>query len=104
MKSITVDELKEKFDKKEKFTLLDIRFEGELYHGKIKFAIVIPFPELADKLDILNKDDEIIVYCRTNGRSPRAVEYLESQGFTNVKYLKWGILAWKKYDPSIEEY
>ena len=104
MKSINVDELKEKFDKQEEFTVLDVRFEGELYHGKIKFAIVIPFPELAEKLHLLNKEDEIIVYCRTQTRSQRAVQYLESQGFSNVSFLEGGILAWKKYDPSIEEY
>ncbi len=102
--SITVDGLYEKLQAGEEITVLDVRFTAELEYGKIKYAMVIPFPELPEKLHILDKESELVVYCRTDNRSQRAVQYLLSQGFVKVRYLVGGILAWKKYDEGVQEY
>tara|TARA_Y100000031_G_C7904718_1_gene241143 strand:- start:85 stop:408 length:324 start_codon:yes stop_codon:yes gene_type:complete len=103
---INIDQLKEKLDNQEEIILIDVRFEQELQYGKIKYSIMIPLPELPDKLNLIEeyKNKEIIVYCRSGGRSAKATEYLIKSGFKDVKNLVGGILAWKKYDTSIKEY
>ncbi len=103
---INVDQLKEKLENNEDLILLDVRSEDELEFGKIKYSIMIPLAELADKLDILEsyKNKEIVVYCRSGGRSAMATTFLLRSGFDDVKNLTGGILAWKKYDDSVMLY
>jgi adenylyltransferase/sulfurtransferase len=42
----------------------------------------------------INPDDDIIVHCKMGGRSAKAYEVLKKAGFTRIKNLKGGILAW----------
>ncbi len=103
---INVDQLKKKLENQKDIILLDVRFEEELNYGKIKYSIMIPLPELPNKLNLIEnyKNKEIIVYCRSGNRSAKATEFLLKSGYKNVKNLIGGILAWKKYDDSIQEY
>ena len=53
----------------------------------------------------LPKDVEIISQCKMGGRSQKAVDFLRTVGFTNIKNLKGGILDWiDKVDPSQPKY
>ncbi len=102
---ITVEDLKARIDSKEKFVLLDVRepFEWDIAH--IEGAKLIPLGELAARLGELNPADEIVVQCKSGGRSGRAVEFLQQNGFSRVSNLAGGILAWAdRIDPSIERY
>ena len=107
VKQITVEDLKEKMDSGEKFFLLDVREMHEIPIASIG-GRVIPLSELMDRLNELpeNKDEEIIVYCRTGNRSHHAVKYLtEELGYTNAKNLVGGIHAWSdRIDPSVKKY
>ena len=60
-------------------------------------AQLIPLGEIADRLEEIEhlKDQEIIIHCRSGARSGRAQQYLESEGFTNVRNLIGGMLAWQ---------
>jgi len=100
---ITVDELKEKIDKKKDIIILDVREEDELEYGKIQDSILIPMHEVQEKLNELSQDKEIICYCRSGNRSGFIASFLRNNGY-NAKNLLGGILAWKKYDLSIIEY
>ena len=100
---ITVDQLKKKLDKKEKFVLLDVRNQYELKYGEINDSKLIPVQEIEFRYPEIDKNKEIVCYCRTGGRSGRAAEFLRSKGF-NALNLVGGILAWKKHDSSIIEY
>jgi adenylyltransferase/sulfurtransferase len=104
-KEITVEELKKKLDNNEKFILLDVRESYETNISSIG-GTLIPMSQLPYRLEELNKDEEIIVYCRTGHRSHNVTEYLtERQGFKNVKNLIGGINAWAdKIDKSISKY
>ena len=105
VKEISVDELKKKIDNKEDFVLVDIRTEQELQFGKIKYKqLFIPMHELPSRLNELDKDKEIILYCRTGNRTYGTAEYLMQLGFNNLKSLDGGIMAWKKFDDSIVSY
>ena len=66
---------------------------------------LIPFTELPNRLNELNKTQQIIIHCHAGGRSRRATEYLLSQGFTNVFNLRGGITAWaNEIDPKMPKY
>ena len=104
MKSTTVTELKEKFDKKESFDLLDVREENELLYAKIDPHINIPIGSIMTKHEELNKEKEIIVMCHTGVRSAQVCQYLETLGY-NVTNLEGGIHAWSLVvDPSVSQY
>jgi adenylyltransferase/sulfurtransferase len=102
---ISVNELKRKMDRKEKFYLLDVR---EPYESRISTigGHIIPINDLPKRVNELNKDEDIIVYCRTGHRSNLAVKYLKDvEGFHNVKNLTGGINEWAdKIDKSITKY
>ncbi len=93
---ITIEELKERIDKGEKLNLIDVREEYEFDEFNIG-AKLIPLGELPDRLEEINawKEEEILVHCRSGARSGRAKEYLASEGFTNVRNVLGGMLAWQ---------
>ncbi len=100
---ITVQELKNKKEAGEDFFLLDVR-EGFEYHVSNLGGELIPSGQLVARLDEIKdkKDKEVIIMCRSGGRSSRACALLENHGFENVSNLKGGITAWaKEIDPSI---
>ena len=102
---IDVLELKAKQDKRESFTLLDVREPHEVQIGKIPNSKLIPLGDLEKRVSELDPNSELIVHCKSGGRSSKAVEYLRKSGFKNVKNLTGGILAWsEKIDPSVPKY
>jgi len=85
--------------------LLDVREPHELEISHIEGAQLIPLGQLAARLSELNSADEMVVFCKTGGRSTRALELLVSAGFRKVKNLKGGINAWaREIDPSLPIY
>jgi rhodanese-related sulfurtransferase len=97
MEDITVNELKEKIERKEDFFLLDVRehYEADAYNIGAK---VIPLGSLPFALDELSeyKDKEIVVHCRSGARSANAKAFLLQNGFRNVRNLLGGMLAWEE--------
>lgn len=74
--------------------LLDVRTEGEYSGGGIEGSVNIPIQELAGRMDELGaKDQPIVVYCQSGGRSAMAKRMLEGNGFTAVHDLG-SIRAW----------
>ena len=101
MQPITVEELKEKIDKGEKFHLLDVRepHEYEEYNigGKLLPLSQIQTMQVDEIEDW--KNEEVIVHCRSGQRSAMACMILDTLGFSDTKNLNGGVLAWKeKYD------
>lgn len=103
MKEITVQELKEKKESGEDFFLLDVREDFEYMVSNLD-GEHIPLGDLPSRVEEIKnkKDSEVVVMCRSGGRSGKAVEFLESEGFSNIHNLKGGITAWsKEIDTSI---
>ena len=96
MEDITVEDLKSRLDKKEKFVFLDVREEWE-YDDDNLGAINIPLADLPTRLDELEayKDEEIVVHCRSGARSMNAKKFLETKGFSKVRNTTGGILAYR---------
>lgn len=96
---ITVTQLKEKLDKKEDFVFIDVREDYEYDEFNLG-AKLIPLGDVMDEVDNLeeHKDSEIVVHCRSGARSGKAQQILEMNGFSNVRNLEGGVLAWiEKY-------
>ena len=105
MKETTVEELKQRRDKDDSFTLLDVRESHEYYMSDLDGTTRIPYEELPGRLDELSKDDEIIVMCRSGNSAADAVKLLDKNGFAKVSVLKGGINEWaRKIDPTLPEY
>lgn len=103
MKEITVQELKEKKDNGDDFLLVDVREDVEYLVSNLD-GQHIPLGQLETRLDEIeaDKDAQIVMMCRSGGRSGRAVGIMEGNGFTNVYNLQGGITAWSnEIDPSM---
>ena len=103
---INVQELKRRIDAHEDVFVLDVREPHEAQIVNIG-APLIPLGELPKRLDELapQKDREIVVHCKSGGRSQKAALILKNAGFPNVENLAGGILAWAdKIDPTLPKY
>ncbi len=77
--------------------VLDIREDSEYADGHIINSIHIPLPLLESRTTELQeyKDQPLLVYCRTGNRSAQAASTLMKQGFSGVKKLSGGMIAWQ---------
>ena len=93
--NITAEEAKQIMDSEEDYIILDVRTQEEYNEGHIPGAIVIPHEEIADKAEevLTDKDQLILVYCRSGRRSKIAAEALAELGYTNIKEFG-GIIDW----------
>lgn len=102
---ITVRELKDRMDRGEAPTVIDVREPHEHAICRIQGALLIPAGELTQRLGELDPAAEVIVHCKSGGRSSRAVAMLRERGFQNARNLTGGVLAWvTEIDPSQAKY
>ena len=82
---------------REDAVILDVREDSEFKEGHIINALHIPLPFVEDRLTELqeHKDKPLLVYCRTGNRSAKAASTLMKQGFSHVKKLNGGLIAWE---------
>ena len=93
--NITAAEAKEIMDSQEDYVILDAREQYEYDQGHIPGAIVISHEEILEKAEsvLTDKDQLILVYCRSGRRSKLAAEDLVKLGYTNIKEFG-GIIDW----------
>jgi len=105
MKEISVQELKQLMDSKADFQLIDVREPHEVDICEIGGEL-IPMHDVPHYLDKISKDKQVVVHCRSGGRSGQIIQFLEkNHGFTNLYNLKGGILAWaREIDTSMPTY
>ena len=89
-------EAKALMDSESGYIIIDARTQEEYDQGHIPGAILIPEYEIADRAEkeLLDKNQLILVYCRSGRRSKIAAEELVKLGFTNVKEFG-GIIDWE---------
>lgn len=92
---ITPAQAKEIMDEREDYIILDVRTQEEFDEAHIDGAILIPDYEIAAKAEsvLKDKDQLILVYCRSGRRSKNAADELVKLGYTNVKEFG-GIIDW----------
>ena len=93
--NITAEEAKQIMDSQEGYIILDVRTQEEYDQGHIPGAIVISHEEIVEKAEevLTDKDQLILVYCRSGRRSKIAAETLVELGYTNIKEFG-GIIDW----------
>ena len=93
--NITAEEAKKIMDTEEGYVILDVREQDEYDAGHISGAILIPYTQIEAKANEMlpDKDQLILVYCRSGRRSKIAAEALAELGYTNIKEFG-GILDW----------
>ena len=93
--NITAEEAKEIMDTEEGYIILDVRTQDEFDESRIPGAILIPHDEITEKAEDLltNKDQLILVYCRSGRRSKLAAEALVELGYTSIKEFG-GLIDW----------
>ena len=92
---ITAEQAKTIMDTEKDYVIIDARTEEEFAEGHIENAILIPEYEIKDRAEkqLPDKEQLILVYCRSGRRSKIASEELVKLGYTNVKEFG-GIIDW----------
>jgi adenylyltransferase/sulfurtransferase len=102
---ITAVDLKKLMDAGKPVFVLDVREPNEYQINKIPGSTLIPLGEVPRRYQELPRDVDIVTQCKVGARSAKAMDFLKSVGFTRVKNLKGGILAWvDSVDPSQPKY
>ena len=93
--NITPEEAKQIMDSEEGYIILDVREQDEYDAGHIPGAILIPYTQIDEKANEVLPDKEqlILVYCRSGRRSKIAAEALAELGYSNIKEFG-GIIDW----------
>ena len=95
---ISVEDLKKKFAASDDFILIDVREPEEFASSRIPGSVLIPKAGFFDgtALELLPRDKEIILHCRSGVRSAHCLAIIQGAGFINSRHLGGGILAWEK--------
>ena len=102
---ITLQQLHARLEAGDKPFLLDVREPHELEISKLDGVVNIPMGEVPARLSELDKNTEIVVVCRSGGRSDRITNFLVSEGFTDVKNMVGGMNGWAtQIDTSLPTY
>ncbi len=105
MNSLTAIELKKEMDQGSPLVVVDVREQREWDLCRIPGAKLIPLSQFPERVSELNAADNIVLYCRSGGRSAQAASFLSKSGFKQVRNLTGGILAWSDHvDPSVPKY
>ncbi len=76
-------------------TLVDVREPVEYAEAHIPGAALIPLGELERRAGEIDRSQPVVVMCRSGKRAGQAVAKLETRGFTGLRNLDGGILAWQ---------
>lgn len=98
------EELKRRQTAGEDVYVLDVREPHEFQIANIG-GNLIPLNDLPQRVGELDREKNIVVHCKMGGRSQKAAEFLQQQGFRHVENLAGGITAWsEKVDPKVPKY
>jgi adenylyltransferase/sulfurtransferase len=101
---ITVKELKRRIDAGEEVQLIDVREPYEYQIAQIGGKL-IPQNDVPQRLADIDRDREVVVHCKSGGRSQRIAEFLKQSGYPRVVNVAGGILAWSdEIDPKVPKY
>jgi rhodanese-related sulfurtransferase len=93
--NITPETAKQIMDTSKDYVILDVRTQEEFDQAHIPGAILIPNDQINDEAEhvLTDKNQLILVYCRSGRRSKMAAEELVKLGYTNIKEFG-GIIDW----------
>lgn len=101
---ISVEDLAEAYVAGSPPLVLDVREDEEWQAGHLQLPNVLHMPmnSVPEHMFGLDKNQSIAVMCRSGGRSAQVTQYLQEQGFSDVKNVIGGMQAWRnEIDPKI---
>lgn len=104
IEDVSVSEFKELIGQ-ENGIILDVRTPDEIAQGHIAGASILNIydEDFVRKLNLMQKDKPVYVYCRSGGRSSRAAQIMSENGFSEVYNLEGGMGAWNRANlPSVK--
>ncbi len=102
---ITALQLKHELDNGKDVFVLDVRNPPEIEICRLEGSHVIPLPQLMERVNELDSARDIVVHCKSGARSAEAIRQLQAIGFSKLRNLKGGILAWSdEVDPTVPKY
>lgn len=105
VREITPTEVQQKLSRGDKFDFVDVREQFEWDIARIEGARLVPLGTLHQSLDTFDKDQDIVIHCKSGARSRKAANALIDAGFTRVWNVEGGILRWAdEVDNSIPKY
>ena len=101
---VSPKDLKKRIDAGEDLFILDVREPFEYQIANIG-GVLIPQNDVPKRIGEIDRNREIVVQCKSGGRSQRIAEYLKQSGFPTVSNLAGGIVAWSdEVDPKVPKY
>jgi adenylyltransferase/sulfurtransferase len=91
---LTPKEVKEKFERGEKFRLIDVREKGELEICSVHFAEHFPMSDIQNRIEEFDRNEELIFMCHHGVRSCNVAFMFSSMGFTKISNMSGGINRW----------
>ncbi|OWY73502.1 sulfurtransferase [cyanobacterium TDX16] len=95
---VTIDEVKPRIDRGEKFYLIDVREESEWAEGHLPNSIHLGKGVIERDIEarVSDANAEVVLYCGGGYRSALAAEALMKMGYRNVISMDGGIRAWRE--------
>jgi rhodanese-related sulfurtransferase len=102
---ITPTEVRQRQERKEEFTLLDVREPWERDTSSIVPSTHIPMADIPSRVQELDPEQDIVVYCHHGVRSLSVTDWLRKQGYEKVQSMSGGIDLWsREIDPRVPRY
>ena len=98
IREVTIDEVKAKLDRKEKFLLIDVREESEYAADHLPGAIHLGKGIIERDVEnrVPDQDTPVVLYCGGGFRSALAADNLQKMGYTHVLSMDGGIRGWRE--------
>jgi len=81
---------------RENLQIIDVREREEWQEGHLSDAMHLPLSELTTRLPEIDRARPVVFVCRSGARSAKATELLVARGFTDVRNLTGGLIAWSQ--------
>ena len=95
IKEVEVAELNNMIDAGEmKLRVIDVRQPAEIAAGTVPNAEAMPMHTIPLRMNELDKDEKLVLVCRSGARSAQACAFLQQQGFNEVYNLRGGMMGW----------
>ena len=102
---ITPEELKAEIERGEELLLVDVREPHELEISVLPNVVAIPLGQIAERFEEIPKDANIVMICRSGGRSGKSTDFLLGQGYTRVRNMVTGMNGYAtSVDTSMQTY
>ena len=92
--NILPEEVKQRLDRGEAMTLLDVREPWEYDAARISGSTLIPMGDVPSRVQELDPDENIVVICHHGIRSANVAQWLRQQGFDKAQSMSGGIARW----------